>query len=277
MKHTPVIVLVAVAAVAAASFAYAAIPAANGTISACKDQKGALKVIDAEAGQTCPSGQQLLTWSQDGWAEIAPRLAQPGTLNAAGNPVDWTKLKGVPAGFADGLDNGVDQAGFGLKLSVFPQRAFAVDTTKVQQRVSGTCTAGQTIQSIAADGTVACAGPSALSAADNSTGIICNDWCYEGSLSLPAGTFAVTAKVQVRQTNDTEYDRLRVDCRLDASGSTVDRSETFIRAFDIPKTVLPLQSVVTLTSPGNVAVACKDGGVGDAKGEYLRIMAVRVA
>src|SRR4051794_39474234 len=31
-------------------------------------------------------------------------LASAGTINQAGNPVDWTELKGVPAGFADGSD-----------------------------------------------------------------------------------------------------------------------------------------------------------------------------
>jgi hypothetical protein len=35
---------------------------------------------------------------------IKPRLANPGTINGAGNPADWTKLKNVPAGFADGVD-----------------------------------------------------------------------------------------------------------------------------------------------------------------------------
>lgn len=50
----------------AVGIGYAAIPAANGTISACKDNKGALKVIDAEAGQSCASKQQLLTWNQQG-------------------------------------------------------------------------------------------------------------------------------------------------------------------------------------------------------------------
>ena len=45
-------------------------------------------------------------WTQ----HIKPRIATPGTINAATNPVDWTKLKGVPAGMADGLDNAVDQA-----------------------------------------------------------------------------------------------------------------------------------------------------------------------
>src|SRR5215211_2056620 len=46
--------------------AYAGIPASNGVISACKDNKGALRLIDAEAGQSCNANQQLLTWNQQG-------------------------------------------------------------------------------------------------------------------------------------------------------------------------------------------------------------------
>jgi hypothetical protein len=34
-----------------------------------------------------------------------PELNTAGTINQAGNPVDWTKLKGVPAGFADAVDD----------------------------------------------------------------------------------------------------------------------------------------------------------------------------
>jgi hypothetical protein len=33
-----------------------------------------------------------------------PELNSPGNINDAGNPVDWTELKNVPAGFADGTD-----------------------------------------------------------------------------------------------------------------------------------------------------------------------------
>jgi hypothetical protein len=33
-------------------------------------------------------------------------LSAPGTINDPSNPVDWTKLKNVPAGFADGIDDG---------------------------------------------------------------------------------------------------------------------------------------------------------------------------
>lgn len=32
-------------------------------------------------------------------------LNGPGTINSATNPVDWTKLKNVPSGFADGIDD----------------------------------------------------------------------------------------------------------------------------------------------------------------------------
>jgi hypothetical protein len=56
----------AVAVAAIAGIGYAGIPGQGGVISACKDAKGSLKVIDAEAGQTCNSNQQLLTWNQQG-------------------------------------------------------------------------------------------------------------------------------------------------------------------------------------------------------------------
>ena len=32
-------------------------------------------------------------------------LSKPGTINDSGNPVDWTRLKGVPGGLADGFDS----------------------------------------------------------------------------------------------------------------------------------------------------------------------------
>jgi len=68
IKLTParIALIVSVLVAAVAGVSYAAIPAADGTISACKDQKGILKVINAEAGQTCSGSQQLLTWNQQG-------------------------------------------------------------------------------------------------------------------------------------------------------------------------------------------------------------------
>jgi hypothetical protein len=53
----------------------------------------------------------------DGRYPASTVLASPGTLNDAGNPVDWSRLKGVPAGFADGVDDrGEFTAGAGLDL-----------------------------------------------------------------------------------------------------------------------------------------------------------------
>ena len=51
---------------ALAATTYAAIPGANGVISACKDAKGGLKVIDAENGATCAANQVALSWNQQG-------------------------------------------------------------------------------------------------------------------------------------------------------------------------------------------------------------------
>jgi hypothetical protein len=42
-------------------------------------------------------------------------LSTPGAVNDAANPVDWTKLKGVPVGFADGTDD-VGEAADGYSL-----------------------------------------------------------------------------------------------------------------------------------------------------------------
>lgn len=54
----------------------------------------------------------------DGRYFTETELQSPGTINAAGNPVDWTKLKGVPASFADGTDDSTAYtAGDGLDLA----------------------------------------------------------------------------------------------------------------------------------------------------------------
>jgi hypothetical protein len=44
-------------------------------------------------------------------------LGTAGSINDAGNPVHWTKLKGVPAGLADGTDDGVTTGTDGVAVS----------------------------------------------------------------------------------------------------------------------------------------------------------------
>jgi hypothetical protein len=99
---------------------------------------------------------------------IKPKLAKPGSINAPKNPVDWTRLKNVPAGFADGIDDGA--GGDGDITAVLPGTGLtgggdsgdvelAVDPTTVQMRVSEKCTdlkTGAAIRRVLSDGSVEC-------------------------------------------------------------------------------------------------------------------------
>lgn len=64
--------------------AWAAVPAANGEITACySNTTGLMKVIDAEAGRTCGRGDTKLTWNQIGPPGPA---GEPGPAGPAGPP-----------------------------------------------------------------------------------------------------------------------------------------------------------------------------------------------
>jgi Phage Tail Collar Domain len=66
LKLPAIIGLAAAFAVLLAAIASAAIPSAGGTISACKKADGSIRLIDKEAGQGCPSSQQLVEWNRQG-------------------------------------------------------------------------------------------------------------------------------------------------------------------------------------------------------------------
>jgi hypothetical protein len=77
--------------------------AQNGTVT-CEGQRS----YTAGEGLTLNGSEFSLSFDPTTQAEFnaySQLLSQPGTTNDAGNPVDWTKLKNVPAGFADGVDN----------------------------------------------------------------------------------------------------------------------------------------------------------------------------
>lgn len=86
---------------------------------------------------------------------LAPRQelsAAPHALYAKQAP--WSGLIGLPAGFADGVDNdSLYTAGSGLALN---GNQFSVNTSLIQARVNQSCSTGSAIRVINSDGTVSC-------------------------------------------------------------------------------------------------------------------------
>lgn len=150
----------------------------------------------------------------------------------------------------------------------------SLDTGVLQRRIGATC-GEHGIAKVNQDGSVVCDTlASARSLRIGDTGIICNDWCTEGSLELPAGTWALMAKITI--LSGPGGDDLTGNCYLTAGGLN-DAADHFDIGGSAFSTTLPMTLVATLTRSGNAALNCQDSDVGDNRGSSLSITAIRVA
>lgn len=118
-------------------------------------------------------------------ARLAQRLASPdGLVNAAGNPVHWSQLTGVPAGLADGTDDSVTySAGLGLRL-VGTEFAVAPGGIGTSQLADGAVTADKLGASSVTAGKIAANAVGSLQIANASV--------TAEKLSLAAGSLSGT-------------------------------------------------------------------------------------
>ena len=109
-----------------------------------------IREINADGTVVCEDVESVLTATY----AISSSTAVSSTYAAVAGEVAWGDVTGMPAGFADGVDDDTTYtAGTGLSLA---GDEFSADTGYLQRRVSSSCAVGSSIQEINADGTVVC-------------------------------------------------------------------------------------------------------------------------
>ena len=122
-------------------------------------------------------------------------------------------------------------------------------------------------------------GPLGFEFADDDTGIICNNGCTEGTLSLPPGFYAVFGKIQAAQDGDEEP-LLAVQCELSSGGVAFDQAYATTEPTDdfapLTGAALSMQGLRLLSERAGVSINCEDFDIGDASGFDLKITAIKL-
>ena len=143
--------------------------AAEGTAATVQANTG-LRVRNA--GNTAFAPLEAGVVTTHGNATVNGNLTVTGTISGTVSGVPWSALSGVPAGFADGVDNDtVVTAGPGLTQA---GTTISADTAVLQKRVGTACGSGTAIRQINADGSVVCATAGATLTAPANGGLVVN-------------------------------------------------------------------------------------------------------
>jgi hypothetical protein len=96
-----------------------------------------VSIVALTALLASPAGADVTSSFRHLWRQhIKPKLAREGTFNAPSNPVDWSQLKNVPAGFADGTDNEAANSGGGQAPPAPPAAPTGVVGLEVVKRIT---------------------------------------------------------------------------------------------------------------------------------------------
>ena len=124
-------------------------------------------------------------------------------------------------------------------------------------------------------------GPLGFELADDDTGIICNNGCVEGTLSLPPGFYLILGKIEVDQ-DDVFEELLSVRCDLSNGGSAFDHAFARVIGEEGGGSVRPTRATLSLQGErllierGTVSINCTDFDIGDAVGSNLKINAIKL-
>ena len=146
-SRVKLVLALALAGLVIGSVAYGAIPSSDGTINACHAKVAGvryLRLIDTQAGETCKSSEQKLSWNQQGpKGEPGPSAGFPDTLPSG------KTVRGAYSAFgdtlaADGLSSfASDSISFGIVLPAAPTAHLVRVGGPADPACSGTAAAPQ--------------------------------------------------------------------------------------------------------------------------------------